>query len=387
VLSPGDANSNPPDPAMSPPRIRPRWSPRRSIESLKTGVRHRLYRDLFSLPEADRRLFQFALTGDPLHRAFADRGCRLGADLKLVCFHARRWTLSDRRTVYLVKDAGNGLIVYRELHPRVCRLLETVYVRLPLRVRQSTLRLRRWCFQEACMLRKRWPLRPRALRINLGAGNWFVRGWRVLDHQGHWYRFAPGFIDFPHDLTSLRPFPFADGSVDLFYCEHVFEHLNDACCARAFREAYRCLKAGGGFRTVVPDADLIYAKLRANDAEFFRRWTERDNIGLSEAFRVLIGHARSPLDEEEFGRRLATMPPEAFLDWCKAGLEYDLRRAGEHINWFNFAKLARLLREAGFPAPLRSDAQRSVFAEIRGPRFDTRAWYSLHVDCVKPYPS
>jgi hypothetical protein len=41
-------------------------------------------------------------------------------------------------------------------------------------------------------------------------------------------------------------------------------------------------------------------------------------------------------------------------------------KAGYHINWFNYAKLERMLRQAGFGTVYRSAPQQSRFAELRG---------------------
>ena len=46
---------------------------------------------------------------------------------------------------------------------------------------------------------------------------------------------------------------FGDGSVDVVYASHVLEHLSTASAAGFAREAFRCLKPGGGIRIVVPD--------------------------------------------------------------------------------------------------------------------------------------
>jgi len=122
------------------------------------------------------------------------------------------------------------------------------------------------------------------------------------------------------------------------------------------------------------------------DTAFFKSWMDRDNASIAEAFRTLVGQARSPFDECDFERRLSGMSKEDFLNWCKQGLEYDWKRSGEHINWFNFEKLARMLEEAGFCNIRRCEAQQSRFPEAKGPGFDTRAWYSLHVECLKNLP-
>lgn len=232
------------------------------------------------------------------------------------------------------------------------------------------------------IFRKRFIERPTRVLVNVGAGVWYVPEWRILDHYGSWYRMPRALIDFEHDLTKPVPLPHASGSVDLFYCEHVMEHLPDDACRWAFAEMFRSLKRGGGARIVVPDASLLYDRLLASDHEFYRRLVPDRTYSIEEQFLVQVAHPRHPVDPAEFERALRKMPREAFLNWCKRLLVYDYERAGEHINWFNFAKLSEMLAAAGFTVRL-SSAQQSAFPEIRGSAFDTRAWYSLHVDATK----
>ena len=120
----------------------------------------------------------------------------------------------------------------------------------------------------------------------------------MLDHQGQWYRYPPFFVDVEHDLTSDRPLPFPDASVDRFYSEHTFEHFSDAVGARVFAEMRRCLALDGGVRIVVPDAALVWRKFGERDARFFARWMRLHDATLTEAFLILIGHPREPVDEQ-----------------------------------------------------------------------------------------
>lgn len=351
--------------------------------SARTRLKGIIHQELFLLPPGVKRSFKYALVEESLRQGFVQNRFPLGAAPVFHTKNARKWKLADGKKQYLVKDVGDHLVVIREKFPLLCRVCEFVLYDGKARWHQTKWRFQEWCRQAIWTWRKRWRDKPGALFINIGAGKWYARDWKVLEHQGKWYRFARWFIDFEHDLTSRRPFPFANATVRLFYSEHVFEHLKDPWCEHIFQEAHRCLERGGGFRMVVPDADLIYDRLVMKDAAFFKSWMDRDNASLAEAFRTLIGHSRAPLDEAEFDRKLSTLAKEAFLDWCTAGLEYDLNRTGEHINWFNFRKLAGMLQRAGFDVVQRSDAQQSRFAELRGPGFDTRAWYSLHVECIK----
>ena len=351
--------------------------------SIKIDLKGWLHQELFVLEASAKQAFRYAQP-DRLRKEFNAHGCPLGEKISLQpAWNPRKWRLVDGRKSYLVNDAGDHLTVIRETHPHLCHMVEFGLYEAKPRYYQLRWQLGRWHRQRVWALRKHFVDHPDKLRVNLGAGVWYARGWKVLDCQGSWYRYAPSYIDFEHDLTSNRPLPFAKGSVHMFYSEHVFEHFRDEWCRHILDEAFRSLEPGGGLRIVVPDADLAYERLLTQDAEFFRHWTERDNATIAEAFRTIVGHTTAPLDEEDFYRRLRTMSKEDFLNWCKQGLEYDWAHTGEHINWFNFEKLAGMLKEANFRQIRFCKAQDSQFPEARGPGFDTRAWYSLHVECVK----
>lgn len=343
-----------------------------------------LHREAFSTEPSAKVPLKREIVDERLRAVFADARCVLGAAPWIETSNPRRWRLIDAEKGYLIKDRGDRLVVIRERLPAVCRAIEYMAFKAKPRYYNFRWRTRQMAHQCGWTIKKRWREKPRKLLVNVGAGNWYVPDWKILEYRGPWYNFyAPGFIDYGHDLTSNDPFPFADASVHLFYCEHVVEHLKDKWCAHLFREAFRSLERGGGFRVVMPDADLIYRSLVKRDAEFFKSWMERDNSSIEEAFCTLVAQSRH-LDKKEIDRRLAAMPKHEFLDWCKEGLEYDWKRAGEHVNWFDFEKLSKMLEAAGFCDVRRNEGQQSRFEEARGPKFDTRPWYSLHVDCVKP---
>jgi hypothetical protein len=128
---------------------------------------------------------------------------------------------------------------------------------------------------------------------------------------------------------------------------------------------------------------LLVERLRARDRAFFTRLVPDRPDCIEEQFLVLVAHPRSYVDIEELSTGLESLPRRAFLDKCKRGLRYDYALAGEHINWFNHEKLLAMLSDCGFRHVARSLPQQSRFREMRGPRFDTRPDYSLHVDAVK----
>jgi SAM-dependent methyltransferase len=308
--------------------------------------------------------------------------CREGFDVYAIA-HGK-WLAQTRGGVFILRDTAAGLSVSREVRPSLAALLRVMsgaaeYVRwaLPAQVRRNRRMLGR-------VLHKRVFDWPTTLQVNVGAGPWYARGWKNLDHVGEWYTHHRWLIDYRHDLARPDRMPFADGSVQLFYSEHVFEHLPDELCRHAFAELFRSLAPGGGVRIVVPDADLLCERLKEGDEAFFRELMFGRPASLAEAFLILVAHPRERVDERQFAQDLVVLPRRQFLDKCKSGLRYDYARAGEHINWFNFEKLRDMLLQAGFQDVTLSEPQRSRFGVIRGRGFDSRPSYSLHVDAIKP---
>ena len=150
-----------------------------------------------------------------------------------------------------------------------------------------------------------------------------------------------------------------------------------------FSEIYRCLEPGGGFRIVVPHMDLAYDKYGAQDIAFFDYWMKADNATFTEAFLILFAHPRDKVNEEEVRHNYENMEKEEFFDYYSKPLKQDPKRAGQHINWFNFSKLKRMLEEAGFQKAYESSARMSCFKEMQGDQFDTRPWWSMHVEAIK----
>jgi predicted SAM-dependent methyltransferase len=105
----------------------------------------------------------------------------------------------------------------------------------------------------------------RGLRLNLGSGHHPKPGWVNVD------LLAPT-ADLRLDLR--EPFPFADGTAELIYCEHFFEHLSypnlddrwshvleapgrESEALEFLRECQRVLAPGGTLQLVVPDVEGI----------------------------------------------------------------------------------------------------------------------------------
>lgn len=82
------------------------------------------------------------------------------------------------------------------------------------------------------------------VNVILGAGPVVMPGWVATDSE-------------VLDVTSSHAWErlFTPGSIDRLLAEHLFEHLSDAECAKAFTECFRYLKPGGLLRIGVPDGN------------------------------------------------------------------------------------------------------------------------------------
>jgi predicted SAM-dependent methyltransferase len=109
-----------------------------------------------------------------------------------------------------------------------------------------------------------------ANRVNLGCGPVQPEGWINVDYShrarlAHWAPWVdrtltrlhvlPPTEFSPHTtLVDLRkPLPFADGSIDVFYCGELLEHFCIEQTRNLLRQCVRCLRPGGVFRACVPD--------------------------------------------------------------------------------------------------------------------------------------
>jgi predicted SAM-dependent methyltransferase len=95
------------------------------------------------------------------------------------------------------------------------------------------------------------------LHLHLGCGGIRKEGWLNVDLVGD-----P--VDLAWDLA--KPLPFADGSVDAVFHEHLLEHLPLAAGLSFTQECFRVLRPGGIIRVGVPDAGrLLRSYVDPND--------------------------------------------------------------------------------------------------------------------------
>lgn len=244
------------------------------------------------------------------------------------------------------------------------------------------------------------PKPPIPERIIIGGGD-YVYGprWHNVEYvtQGYAdkYKSLPKNIDIPHDLTSGVPLPIRDGSLEAAYTSHVVEHLKDEHVQGIFRDTWRVLKPGGVLRISCPNIDLYVRAFLERDLEFFHYRHERFFVDLNvhdslaglflAVFATQLCERANKPSYEEVRGKIETLGAEQALDYYAALAPYDYAKSHYHVNWFNPAKLTRMLRQAGFSDIYLSGLGQSYYHLLRDQSlFDSGdPKISLYLECRK----
>jgi hypothetical protein len=178
----------------------------------------------------------------------------------------------------------------------------------------------------------------KSLKLNIGCGGNLKRDWVNIDLVSN--------VDLQLDMRETIPLP--DGSAQMIYSEHFFEHLDYPSAAMHFlSESFRILEPQGIFSVGVPDT----------------RWPLRDYVGNGDLGYVEAMEAR-----------------RWHPDWCRTRMEhvnYHFRQDGEHRFAWDFETMEQALCDVGF-------------VEIRQRKYlperdtESRALGTLYVDAVRP---
>ena len=225
----------------------------------------------------------------------------------------------------------------------------------------------------------------RLRRVNIGAGLWFRRGWATVDLYA-----PPGTADFLIDLREPAALPFDDGSVSLVFTSHLLEHLTDDQVAGLLGESARVLEPGGVMRISVPNGESAIAAYRRGDRDFFETGgvtckgptLEHLLVNFLASYRDERGDHGPDIDPDEVKRRVEEQSLEEFGAWCVSRIPADATYVA-HVNAYDYAKLERMLKAAGFAEVEQSQFRASKVAELRHRKFDNRPRVSLYVEATK----
>ena len=236
------------------------------------------------------------------------------------------------------------------------------------------------------------------IMLNIGAGNWREKGWTNLDFPSEWYKKAQVSNFTPFDIRSDN-IPYPDNSVDLIYCSHVIEHIENVHIERFFSECHRVLKSRGGIRLTCPDAEFLYnvAKHDTDYWEFLRNWSYKFCTG-HETIRgvdYLVGETATPkmlqhihsINREDYMPCFESMDMYDFFEHMTGDLVFQEKFPFHHINYWTFDKIKRFLVSAGFRPEriIHSKWSASIHKHMADiGKFDTTyPVMSLYVDAVK----
>ena len=119
----------------------------------------------------------------------------------------------------------------------------------------------------------------KSIKLNIGSGDWSCAGWINLDYPSeHYNEIQKNHKIIPFNIRE-DDIPYLSDSVDIIYCSHVVEHIENVYVQRFFNECFRVLKTGSVMRIICPDAEFLYevSKYRTDYWEFHKEFWERRN--------------------------------------------------------------------------------------------------------------
>jgi len=206
--------------------------------------------------------------------------------------------------------------------------------------------------------------------INFGSGAFFHNRWKNYDYPGNslLYKAIQGnpSKDFhPINLCDENlKVPEADNSVDLIYCSHTLEHLDEKSSHRFLKECYRMLKKNGVMRVALPntknDFYLLYCLIRQNEMydDIKKNYIEDACLHiLADTKTMKIKNLLKALDKTSFESKdfynllIKEHPTMAYFDG---------NNPERHINYWDFDNLIEVISEFGFKLTIPSYQGSSV---------------------------
>lgn len=189
-------------------------------------------------------------------------------------------------------------------------------------------------------------------RLHLGCGFANVKGWLNVDKYA---RRADTY------LNAYARFPFADGTFDKIYSEHMLEHLKIDKVRGFLTEVLRVLKPGGTFRVTCPDLETYIDKYKENDQAFFKQ-----------VFQDIEGKRKKK-------------PEIAWLARTRGGgiMAAVLKSFHRHHWLYDFETLESALEEIGFTPITRQSFSKSPDPELGAMDSVNHAFETLYVEAVK----
>lgn len=234
------------------------------------------------------------------------------------------------------------------------------------------------------------------VKINIGSGDWSLKGWINLDYVTDWYKKSLSKHKVIHYNIREDLLPFKDSSVDLIYCSHVIEHIEDKFVSQMIDECFRVLNTNGVIRIACPDAEYLYNMAKTNSDYWHWReyWWKNftannnprpvDHLVSLIATPKLLGY-KYGINQADYLNEFEKLEMNDFFKYINSDLLYRVDCSGDHINWFTYEKLKLMLEKSGFKVVVRSKHLSSFSKEfLISYKFDTtEPNMSLYVEAIK----
>jgi hypothetical protein len=221
--------------------------------------------------------------------------------------------------------------------------------------------------------------------LNLGGGSWYYPRWENIDLYAD-----PIYVDHKMDFRKKMPIPLPARCTRVIFTSHLLEHISDDACQFLLKECYRILQSNGIIRISVPDMEKAFKAYHENDIDFFNRGgvtvvgktIERKLVNFFASYGQ-DGYSGGPIIPPEVIRyKLKTLPKYEFISWCVSNIPKNATYKA-HVNGYDFYKMKKILKQAGFSRIVRSSYRKSSIPAMRGPAFDNRPAVSLYVEAIK----
>jgi len=199
-------------------------------------------------------------------------------------------------------------------------------------------------------------LEARSFRVNIGCGIDAPDAWYNIDNSPTillsrvpLLQKLPATPAWPANVRRhnvLKGLPFPDGSVEVIYSSHTFEHFTYPQSVAVAKECFRVLKPQGILRVAVPDLEKMVQDYLADPA---------------------------PLASHRFVDRL--LLHKTWRDLLHPG--------AHHSQMFDRRSLLSMFAEAGFAGAEVSRFGDSAIPDILGIELESRSGESLYVEAVK----
>lgn len=193
----------------------------------------------------------------------------------------------------------------------------------------------------------------RNLKVHVGAGDDIKLGWVNIDLA---LRIPPHIDPAAHPDTVFinydlrRGLPLDDGSCDLIYSSHFFEHLEYAQGLRLMADCFRALRPGGVFRISLPNFKGMFEAYLKGDAVYM------DGVNIREVLPAVEEGTETLVDHVNYG----------------------VYQYGEHKCVYDEEKIILLLKRIGYSRVAESDYREGI-----DPASSLRRRYSFYVEAVK----